>query len=293
MRLAFVLAVVVVSSALASDARADRVAAERAWQAAEAERDPRKAAPLWEAAALEFGKVAGRDAAYAGILAWKNSFSMNVVTGADDPAADDKPTPLTAREVGFVQAVDRYVGMAPPDDDEVAQLLFLRARVFHRHGNLMEALTGFATLVTRHPQSEVAEYAANLLLDALNRAARYDELADWVQRMRANRGLLRGKPDLARTLLTLHVQMQRKHAEAEEKAGATDPSAYLRCARRYADTARANPTYERRDELLFNAGACYEQGGALDQARKAFAASAKLKTRLAPQARARAARLRP
>lgn len=274
------------------------VAAEAAWRTAEATRDPRQAEAAWRAAAVAFtaagdatdGDARG-EARYAAVLAWRNA--MNVAPAPTTPRkqpAGPPPPPsptLSADETALVDAIDAYLPLAR--GDEVAELMFVRAMVFHRHARHADVVPAMAAIVTGHADAEVAEYAANLLLDALNLQAKYDEMLAWVVRMRGDRTLLAGRPDLAHTLDALHVQGLRKQAEAAEARN--DDAGFARCAAIYAQILRDVPRPERADELLYNGGVCAERGGAIADARARYQRLLK-RFRRSPLAAATRARLK-
>jgi tetratricopeptide (TPR) repeat protein len=254
-------------------------AAEKAWTAAE----KGNTAELWAAAATLFDSAVAsapgtlkESTAEAAVLAWKNA-------RIHEPEA--RPNGLTPRDRSFVKALDVYLPLAKSDADAASTEL-TRAQVFFRANVLADAVSGFEHIVVEFPESDVAEVAASLLLDALNRSGKQDRLGDWVAKMRTTPVLLKGRPELVATLGRLHVQIQRKKAEALEAR-----HEFAECAQLYRETARV-PKVERKDELLFNAGVCFEQAGKTADAIRAFEDAAKLKTSLATVAKARAKRLR-
>jgi tetratricopeptide (TPR) repeat protein len=272
------------------------VAAERAWNAAERERDPARAAVAWQLAAIAFDRAAavsrgaqGTEAAYSAVLAWKNA-TREAPNGAVRATSRD----LAEAEQGLVHAIGRYLGRATSADDS-AELRFVRASVFRRHGRTDEALPDLMAIVTDHPETDVAEFSANLLLDTLNVQRDFEALAEWIERMHTSPKLLAKRPALTETVGILHVQVLRKRTEKLEAAGrAGDPAAYLQAGRSYLDLFTAHPD-QRGDELLFNAAVCFEQGGALADARKIFReVIAKFpKSRVTAFARARLGKLGP
>ena len=185
------------------------VSAERAWQAAEHEREPRVARDLWRATAVAFDRAipdGGRESAYAAVLAWKNALELD---DADKPSEPETNKPIAFRpdETAFLHALSVYASFA--DRDELVGLVFLRASMYRRHHRYDVAIPDFIEIITKHPDHEVGEYAANLLLDSLDRTARYSELHDWVEKMRAMPKLLAGRHQLADLLDELHAQALR------------------------------------------------------------------------------------
>jgi TolA-binding protein len=99
-------------------------------------------------------------------------------TARDKAAAIDKPTALSASEQRLALAIGGYLAVAPLS--ERPELLFVTAQLQQRHARLADAIPTYVELVTKYPEAEVAEVAANLLLDSLKRQGKYTELAAWV-----------------------------------------------------------------------------------------------------------------
>ncbi len=252
------------------------VAAEKLWTAAASERDRVRALAAWEAAAAAFlavadGKVAKavqQDAAIASILAWKNAMTFDV----GEPAATDverppPPQPFDARDRVHLRAIEVYLAFAPPPA-EVAAIKFLRANLLRRRDHIDEAIAGYLDVVEHHRDHEVAEYAANLLLDSYNRLQRYDELIALAEKLRADQAFLAGRPELATTVRRVHLQSMRgaHHGSADR-----DFAWYQRCGEDYLAIA-AEPALsgDEAEELLYNAGTCFDQGRAHGRAITAF-----------------------
>lgn len=268
------------------------VAAETAWQTAEATRDAADAAVAWKAAAIAFGQAADattgtdrNEALYAAVLAWRNAINIAPPTRAP-PGAPPPPLALEPDEAAMLAAIAKYLPVARTD--EVAALRFTQGMVLRRHGRHDEVTPIMIELVTRHAADEVAEYAANILLDTLNQQAKFADLLAWTARLRGDRTLLAGRPDLARTLDTIHVQGQRKAAEAAAASG--DAAGFARCATIYQQVLRDVRHPERADELLFNGATCAARGGAFADARARYRALLKRFPR-SPLAAATRARL--
>jgi TolA-binding protein len=131
-----------------------------------------------------------------------------------------------------------------------------------------------------------------LLLDSLDHQQQPDLLAQWVEKMRASRKLLDHRPELAHTLVGIHVQLLRLRAEREEKTATDgDKDGYSKCAATYLEAFAFDPTYRQRDELLYNAGCCLAAAGDQVQAARRFEEVIKTfpKSALVPKARERAA----
>ena len=141
-----------------------------------------------------------------------------------------------------------------PGDSAAAT--FQAGREDLRAGRLTEAVAKFETLLTEHRDSDVAPYAAELLLDSLNRQQDYGRMAAWVERLLADSQFLAAAPDLAERLRRLERQIGRKRAEVFEQAGDHEG-----CARAYLELYTRAPRADDADEILYNAGVCYGAAG--------------------------------
>ncbi len=251
--------------------------------AAAAEKDPAKATAAWESAASAFLAIAedpgvtkgvASDAAYAAILAWKNALSVDPRVATRAPSTDtdfDKvPTPrlIPPREQALLRTLEIYIAHSPPPD-ELASAKFLRANTLRRYDHLDKAIPIFLDIVDAHRDLEVAEYAANLVLDSYNRLQRYDEMIAFAEKLRLDKKFLATRPDLAATLAQLRMQTLRvRGVRLEGDARATrDLATYDRCGDEYIAIADEPGIDERSHaEVLYNAGVCYTSAGSIARA---------------------------
>ncbi len=250
--------------------------AELAWQRAEGEKNARRATDLWENAAVAFtdvvksGKVKGKqlkESAYAAVLAWKNALAIDPRTKAPSTATANykkipKAKPIPARRMKMIAAFDIYIKYVKnPKDDELVMMKFLKARIYWRYNHLAKAVPLFGDIVKTHPDHETALYAANLLLDTLNRGQMYGKMLKWVDYMLSKKKWLEDKEELASTLNTLKGQSLRKAAEQLEKQGKN-----VECAQAYLQIFNRNPNADKNDQVLYNAGVCFENGKSIGAA---------------------------
>lgn len=186
-------------SALDHDHAELRAAAELAevrWKDAEATPTPE----TWELAADAHARAiaacgagpACAEHAYAECLARANAVRLDE---QDVPPGDD-PVPLPPRLEAMVDAMDRYVALAP-DSDDAPGMRFLAARAKWRHRHFDDdTFRRLQVMAYASPPVEVTEYAINLLLDAYLRSGRSDELHREVTRLLADRARLARFPDL-------------------------------------------------------------------------------------------------
>lgn len=202
-----------------------------------------------------------KEAAYAAVIAWKNA--LNVVEEVKDrdaaaPGEEHKPRPLPANQQKMLVAFDTYLKYVP-DAPERPAILYRKARTYYEHNLFEQAVDGFAKVLEQYPGHELAVYSANLLLDALNILRRYDEIAEWVERMNQMPAL--AKSELKETLARIRREIKRKQLEDYQASGR-----YRQCGEGYAQLASDYPDDARWPELAFNAALCFEAAKMIGQA---------------------------
>jgi tetratricopeptide (TPR) repeat protein len=262
-------------------------AAEKAWVAAEKEKDPAQQATRWEEAANAFALVDGdpldakikREAALASILAWKNALAAE--PAPPEPAPPEKssstdvvtPRPLPARQQRVIAAIDRYVGYATdPSDPQVPGMLFIKANTYRRFDQHDSAIPLFQKLIDSYPRDEVAEYAANLLLDTYNRLQKYDELIALATKLYKNKAFLKDRDDLAATVMRIVAQARARadHHRIEGARQAKDTKKLVEEANEYLALYNADPQDPSGDEHLYNAAILFQEGKAIGAAIDAY-----------------------
>ncbi len=265
--------------------------AELQWSRAENEKNPRLATELWENAAVTFtdvvktGKVDQKlmkESAYAAVLGWKNALNVDPRQEAKDAEAEDAknpdkkpgpPQPIPVRQQKMLAAFDIYINyIKDPKDDELVGMKFLKANMYRRYNHFDEAIPIFTDIIEHHPEHETAEYSANLLLDTYNRTGKFDEMLALVDKLDNMPKFLEGKDDLKATLNKLKAQSMRKKAEFKEKEAkdTKDFGKYVECGQAYLDIYNRNPEGADNDEVLYNAGVCFEEGKSIGVAIQMF-----------------------
>lgn len=265
--------------------------AELQWSRAESEKNPRLATELWENAAVTFtdvvktGKVDQKlmkESAYAAVLGWKNALNVDPRQEAKDAEAEDAknpdkkpgpPQPIPERQQKMLAAFDIYINyIKDPKDDELVGMKFLKANMYRRYNHFDEAIPIFEDIIQHHPEHETAEYSANLLLDTYNRTGKYDEMLALVDKLDNMPKFLEGKDDLKATLNKLKAQSMRKKAEKLETTAkeTKDFGQYVLCGQAYLDIYNRNPEGTDNDEVLYNAGVCFEEGKSIGVAIQMF-----------------------
>jgi hypothetical protein len=253
--------------------------AEKLWLAAAAENDPRARPEAWEKAASAFiaivdaGKLTPseeRDAAYAALLAMKNALSVD--PRASTAPVEDKqidwrkaptPKPIPEREAKMIHVFTVYLKIDASSPDAVG-VKFLHANILRRYDHLDAAIAIFLDILDRHRTHEVAEFSANLVLDSYNRLQKYTELVALAERLRADKGFLADKPDLAELVRRIRIQSLRIRGDNLGKS--PDREERARCGEAYLEVVDELDGRDR-DEVLFNALVCFGEAGALDRFR--------------------------
>jgi tetratricopeptide (TPR) repeat protein len=253
--------------------------AELLWSRAEAEKQPRLQTEMWENAAVAFtdvvktGKVDKKlmkESAYAAVLGWKNALNVDPrvkqQVADEDPKTVDKAIAkqdIPPREQKMLGAFDIYINyIKDPKDDELVGMKFMKANIYRRYGHYDEALPIFQDILDHHSQHETAEFSANLLLDSYRRLGRFDDLVALADKLDANKAFLEGKDDLKQRLAGIKAKSLRDKAIAlETKAKETkDYGNYVLCGLAFQDIYNRNPEDPNNDEVLYNAGVCFEEG---------------------------------
>ncbi len=246
------------------------------WNRATMEKDPKMAPKRWEATAAEHSKVVQwkgvdpaqrKESAYATVLAWKNALAVDPATDvdvADDAVGDKAPTPepIPEKEQKMLDAFKVYLTYVKDEnDDERIQIQFFTGRMYWRHKHYDDAVTVLSEVVEKHPDSEIAEVAFNVLLDSLNKAHRHEDLIDRVKWARENQKLLTAHPGIKANIDILWLQSLRKQAEGLEKEGR-----FKECAYAYYRLQLEYPNDPKIDEILFNAAYCFKKAKLLGYA---------------------------
>lgn len=187
------------------------------------------------------------DAAYAAVLCYNNLYQQRFAAsdrltpeqrrerrarrgrgrrGRDEPEEPQfQAREFSELEEGMLNAYKRYVCFIP-DSEELPTIKYRRARIYYEANHYEEAATLFKDIAYNHPESELAEYAANLYLDSLNvlgtkieepRTACVDGIADSIQPLRTRYCDTESKQlqyqTLCPVLTVLRCNIKRKQSE--------------------------------------------------------------------------------
>jgi cellulose synthase operon protein C len=218
-----------------------------------------KAADLYEEvvrqdlAAVQAGRSARRwlqQAAWDAVLARAQ--------GAGDAArgVHGAQRPMTADEEKLARACALYLEVLP-DGPHAVEVAFKLGRLEYVSGKLDEARKHLSWIALSHPEHELAEYAANLVLDIENLRKDYTAVRAWAKRFLAN------------PRLVAHGRLQQDLTRVEEQ------SAYAMADAVQGDVAKAeallafvseHPKGALADKAIFGAAAAYSRAGRIDDA---------------------------
>lgn len=257
--------------------------AELLWQLADTETDQRRAVKRWEdtaaafASAVSGGHLKGKarnESAYAAVLAWQyalqrapNPASTTARKSSPEPGeAPRKPRPIPAKERKMLAAFDFYIdNIRDGDDSDLVAIKFLKGATYSRHHHHGRAIPIFSEIVKHHARHPAAIDAAIRLLDSLVLADRDDELIRWVRVLKKRPELLDDSPVLTQQVAALERTWLRKQAEKLEdqarKSG--DYRLHVACGAAYVDIYNNDLDARDGDEILYNAGVCFEEGKSL------------------------------
>ena len=205
-------------------------------------------------AAQKAGKKPGR---------WLQKAAWGAVVARAEVAGDQKPKdghaaqrPLTADEELLASSCRLFLeGL--PDAQHSVEVSFKLGRLLYLSGKLDEAEKQLSSIALGHPEHELAEYAANLVLDIANLRKDYRAVHDWALRFLSDKRLVAHgglQADLKR------VEEQSAYAMADGVQGDDAKAAALL---RFVDE---HPRGALADKAIFGAAAALSRAGQVDAA---------------------------
>ncbi len=163
------------------------------------------------------------------------------------PAKSTTPLPIPPEQQGLLSACDAYLAWLPKGP-KVVEVTYKAAQIYYRYNHFDDAVKRFSFIATQHPESDVAVYSANLVLDSYNLLGDYAKVHEWARKFLAMPKLAKGK--FHDDLLKIIEESGFKLVERDEKAGH-----FEQAAEAYLGFARDFPRGERADQALWNAAA--------------------------------------
>lgn len=260
--------------------------AELRWAEAQSQSNLKLRNQSWETAAQAYGTCAQHPSATPALQqrcaliaaeAWQNvlATAAPVTPPVANPATGARPA-LSSRNTQMLAAFDRFLALAattpPADPASIADIKFAKAETLRRAGHSDAAVVIFRDILTHHRLHATAEFAANLALDIYNQQGRETELVELNQQLLNDAAFLRDKQSLATRLRENQIIAERRIAEALEKRAQQtgDLATFVACGEAYLRIYNGGPEAPRANEVLYNAGVCFEQGRSLGASITAF-----------------------
>jgi TolA-binding protein len=258
--------------------------AELLWMRAEREKDARLRTELFEQSAAAFievvkeGKVEPKqlnESAFAAASALLYAHESDPRTptakldGNDDDNAPPKPRPLPAREQRMIEAFDLYLARTKsPPLDELVNMKFYKANVLRRFDHLDEAIPLFKDILAKHSDHRAAEDAALLLVDIYIRMGDEPALLALTDQLLGNKKLLADNDEDRKKLEAIKRKALRRGVEKIEARARKDKNLalFVECGNAYLAIYNIDPEADANDEVLYNAGVCFEDGRSLGAA---------------------------
>jgi len=237
----------------------------------------------WKDAAEQYAEVVtaqpqgkyAREAAHAAVLAWKN---VNIVD--DEPRQQEirrgqerlgqgvackklEPQAIPDSQQKMIGAFHSYAKVAP-DAPEIPAMIYREAYIYYDHNRFDRAEPMFLEVVQKFTTHELAVFAANLFLDALNMECKTKEVLAWTRKFLDTPALVRDR-EFELTLISLLSDGYDREGHDDEKRGDAKE-----CGRSFLAAAEALPTHRKHAERLWNAGQCFQNAHLVGQAVKAW-----------------------
>ncbi len=220
-----------------------------------------------------FGDKFAAEAALSAVISWEGEVTRlqragqlperKVVLSKDRVAGEIvKPEPLPQALQGLVRESDAFLEKLP-SDPKAAAIGYKAGEVFYTHNDYGEARCRFEEVVARWPETEAAQYAANLIIES------YLTMRDWAAVEQAAARLQQhrvGKnPKLAATLQRFKLGGRFNRAMQLMEQKSWDEAAQL-----FTALVAEDPKHEFADKALYNAASCHESARRFESALRLY-----------------------
>lgn len=175
------------------------------------------------------------------------------------------PEPVPDAVAALIRSRETYIeqGLSNPDKpDRLPVVAYKAGETWFDYQHFDEARTWFSWLIQRFPESDVAKYAANNIIETFRRANDWKRMAEWAEII-AEAGLGREFDDEIRTL-----KVGALFKEAESLFAAGD---YEAAAAEYIRLVEENPGNRFAAAALNNAAVAYEKTRRFESATRTYA----------------------
>ena len=179
-----------------------------------------------------------------------------------------EPQELASLRQDLVRASDRYLTLMP-DGERAPAIAYRAGEVYYRHDQFPEARERFEAIVAKHPESEVARYASNLIIEsylAVEDWEAVEEVSNRLMKAATGGGETTQRDEFLSQLQVFKVGALVVQAEKFDSAGE-----FEKAAETYVRLVDENPSHEFADKALFNAAIAFEKVKRFDSASKVYA----------------------
>ncbi len=233
--------------------------------------DKALAAALYEAvvkqdlAAMQAKKKPGKrlvDAAWSAVLSRDEAMGgAQPNTGPKDQHAaslgDSALKPLEPGEKLLEAACSLYL-QALPAGPKAVEVAYRLGRLEIRNQELDQATSHLSSIALQHPEHELAEFAANLVLDVQNLKKDFPAVHAWAVKLLGQSKLLAKRPSLKATLERVEEESAYSIAEGQK-----DDLAQAKALLAFVDAHKSGALF---DKALFGASAALSRAGHIDEA---------------------------
>ena len=184
-------------------------------------------------------------------------------TDRKETADVPKPEPLPPVYENLVRDSDAVVA-GQPDNEKAGPIAYKAGEVFYKYNDFEEARCRFEEVVARWPSAEVAQFAANLIIES------YLTMKDWTAVEQASARLQSNQ--VAAKNKTLQASLQKFKLGGRFKRAMTlmDEKQWEPAADLFLQLVAEDPKHEFADKALFNAASCYEGARRFESALKLY-----------------------
>jgi TolA-binding protein len=201
------------------------------------------------------------EAALSAVISWEGEVTrlqragllpVRKVLLSTDRTGAEKITPEPLPEVlqGLVRDSDVYLQRFPAAEKAPA-IAYKAAEVFYTHADFDEARCRFEEVVAGWPTSEVAQFAANLIIES------YLTMKDWAAVEEAS-GRLQSAEVARNAALNQTLQKFKLGGRFNRAMQLMEAKDYERAAGLFIALVQEDPKHEFADKALYNAASCYE-----------------------------------
>jgi cellulose synthase operon protein C len=213
------------------------------------------------------------DATFAVVLAYQKAAELDerlgkvakrAVRKAKERREGEGVTPLEIPPIwqSFIKAADRFLALQPKHD-KAAGIAYKAAELFYAYDQFDEARKRFDSIVKNYPDTEVAQFAGNLILETYLAENNYPKVLEYTEVLKSR--LKRGGGADVGGLVALQNDIRFKIADQYLEKKQWD-----KAAKAYLDVVAQNPKYENADKALNNAAVAFENSRRFDSALRIY-----------------------